>query len=289
MGDTLRPIAEDNIIPLFANSDARTSGTVPVAHDYGTEISSAERVNTEGNPSTPHFEVVKLQSEVSDGVDDAIASIAAQNFPFVAANNDADDESPGLAKLDANDEIYQYPELVEFIRGIDPGYEVVAITYARMRISIREQLVDSGMWTDASNAMPDRVYWHEPIALNQAVDRLEDSALRNLASKTSDLKLSEDEQDEAYDDLFGTVACIILLMERRFLNFKFDDDFIASVCDELIDSVGQKNTGVRDLIVEKLKPDMERFLKRKRVEKWEIQETVFPGSASPIPAEMDAE
>lgn len=311
MGNSTKPdpLREDgNIAPIPMapephESATRTSANVPAEGTVGMEAANATSANAvEGLRDMIGEQVAAGANVVS--VDfgkprkgslkspEAVTKSFRSDVPRPA--NDARDGSAGAGMEPLNaevashpdeDEISQFPVLVEFLENMDKGYETIANVFCKMRIALRELMVESGVWEGVSNEMPDSRNWYEPITLDNAVKRLERDwmDLGQLADRASDPKLSDEVQDLAYDQLFGIVAQTILMMERRFLRYKFDDEFIQSICDQLIESLGQTDKGIRQLIVQKLGPDYDLFMKKQAEQRWGTVKVVSSDVTSASP------
>jgi hypothetical protein len=300
MGDTNRPSAiEDNLIPLFAARSSRTSGTVLVANDQ-LAGSNDTVVPTDETPASGEIgtRTVEIRSLVTHA-DGAITGAQVLAFPSPKdrlsgktgiqskhQHEIADVKMVGVPRP-ANvevpthpdeDEISQFPQLVEFLAGMDPGFETVANVFCKIRLAQREAMIERGIWRGAANEMPDSQYWPEPTSLEYATQKLESPEVEALADRASDPDLSDDVQDLAYDELFGVVASTLLFMERRFLRMGFNDEFIKSLCDHLIESIGQKEKGVRKLILDKIGPNYKQFIAQQMKDRWGIKETTFPST-----------
>ena len=300
MGDTNRPSAiEDNLIPLFAARSSRTSGTVLVANDQLTgsndTVAPADETPVSGEIGTRTVEIRSLLTQTDEMITGA--QVLAFPSPKDKSNGKTGVQSkhqhvladvtlvgiPEAANAEVpthpdEDEISHFPELVEFLAGMDAGYETVANVFCKIRVAQREKMIECGIWQGAANEMPDSRYWPEPTSLEYATQKLESPEVEALADRASDPDLSEDIQDLAYDELFGTVAQTLLFMERRFLRMGFNDEFIKSLCDHLIDSIGVKEKCVRQLLLDKIGPNYKQFIAQQMKDRWGVKETAFPST-----------
>jgi hypothetical protein len=283
MGNSTHPDAlreGENNIPIASAQIGHESVNSPTANDQGKSKPVQVADNTVTSLSATIGEFVAAAREAQGVV-----------VPFDAARRRLNKgkkgikpaqqvqikiQPPSQSAIDESDipshpdeeEILQYPSLVAFVENIDEGYEVIANIYCKMRITIRAILVRRGEWNGVPGEIPENRYWCEPITFDRAVRRLENPKLDLLVDRASNPNLSIEIQDKAYYKLFGIVAQTLLMMERRFLRYKFHDDFIHSICDHLIDRFGEPDKGIRPLLMAKLGKDFELFTRKQAEQRW---------------------
>ena len=152
-------------------------------------------------------------------------------------------------------EIEKYPELVLFLKQIEaenPGYKNIANIYAKMRVAIRAAAIEKGLWHGADDELPSEDYRPLPISLDRLVKRLQAPELEVLLDRVSNPDLPVEQRDLEDDYLFAIVARNLLVMDNRFLYFGFDDDFVNSICDHLVENFKDGKKDVRSLMLAKL-------------------------------------
>lgn len=158
--------------------------------------------------------------------------------------------TPDVA-ADQPDDLSDDPRLKELIDRMPEGYKAIGRIFLGMRFEIRDSLVKDGQFPANSDNFPPN--WYPVISLQEIAQKLDNPTVQKLVRIIKSPRASQAKWDWADQELFAEVAHALLLFDRRFIENKFNDEFVELICDHIAD--GFPFDAIPEIISEKLGPD----------------------------------